>query len=143
MPNNCESCQSKVSGRLEKVLFIDHCHVTGIVRGHLCMACNKTLGMFKDSLCKLRKAFMYLNGYPVRNVCVDLEIVWPVTKVDNADELKILRSRKKAELTPKEVKEIRALFAGGMNKNRISKKVRCDPGTVHQIVNRITWKHLD
>lgn len=40
---------------------VDHCHTGGHVRGVLCAACNKTLGLMKDSPERLRKAAEYLE----------------------------------------------------------------------------------
>lgn len=45
---------------LKNILFIDHCHVTGKVRGLLCQNCNTGLGMFKDNKEFLAKAIAYL-----------------------------------------------------------------------------------
>lgn len=42
------------------VLNIDHCHVTGRVRGLLCMRCNLGLGQFRDSPELIQKALKYL-----------------------------------------------------------------------------------
>lgn len=39
---------------------VDHCHRTGKVRGLLCSACNKGLGMFGDDTHKLRGAIEWL-----------------------------------------------------------------------------------
>lgn len=39
---------------------IDHCHVTGVVRGLLCLTCNTGLGMLGDSLDLLDSARAYL-----------------------------------------------------------------------------------
>lgn len=39
---------------------IDHCHVSGVVRGLLCLTCNTGLGMFGDSLNLLDAARNYL-----------------------------------------------------------------------------------
>lgn len=41
-------------------LAVDHCHVTGKVRGLLCSRCNKMLGLSSDSLEILMKAREYL-----------------------------------------------------------------------------------
>lgn len=41
-------------------LNIDHCHATGKVRGLLCDACNRAIGLLKDSPDLLNKAISYL-----------------------------------------------------------------------------------
>lgn len=42
-------------------LVVDHCHVTGKVRGLLCHNCNRALGLLKDSVDNLSKAIDYLK----------------------------------------------------------------------------------
>lgn len=44
------------------VVAIDHDHVTGNIRGLLCNACNKGLGLFFDDPEILTKAARYLNN---------------------------------------------------------------------------------
>lgn len=48
------------------VVAIDHDHTTGKVRGLVCNACNKGLGMFEDNISRLEKAINYLkNGQKI------------------------------------------------------------------------------
>lgn len=55
----CRICDSpERSGRL---LAVDHDHVTGLVRGLLCSACNRGLGFFRDRPDVLRVAADYLD----------------------------------------------------------------------------------
>jgi len=42
-------------------LFVDHCHVSGLVRGLLCSGCNTGLGGFKDRVESLQSAILYLQ----------------------------------------------------------------------------------
>ena len=43
--------------------LIDHCHVTGVVRGLLCFSCNTALGHFKDDIDVLKSAIRYLENH--------------------------------------------------------------------------------
>jgi hypothetical protein len=45
----------------KKVLFVDHNHTTGKVRGLLCMTCNLLIGRAKENITILEKALIYLN----------------------------------------------------------------------------------
>lgn len=42
-------------------LDIDHCHITGKVRGLLCNKCNKAIGYFEDNPELIKKALKYLE----------------------------------------------------------------------------------
>lgn len=44
-----------------KLVAVDHCHETGVVRGILCSSCNQGLGMFRDSANLMMKAIKYLG----------------------------------------------------------------------------------
>jgi hypothetical protein len=44
------------------VLAVDHCHITGKVRGLLCRPCNSAIGLFKEKLTSLQSAIAYLSN---------------------------------------------------------------------------------
>jgi hypothetical protein len=41
---------------------IDHCHITGKVRGLLCHKCNKGIGLLGDDPARVAAALNYLEG---------------------------------------------------------------------------------
>ena len=47
--------------KLKKILHVDHCHETGVVRGLLCDGCNIAIGRMKDNVDILRNAIEYLG----------------------------------------------------------------------------------
>jgi hypothetical protein len=53
-------CQENAKKPLTRPV-IDHCHITGKVRGLLCSKCNKALGLFSDNLNTLEQALKYLK----------------------------------------------------------------------------------
>jgi Recombination endonuclease VII len=51
----------------EKLLnkpHIDHCHLTGRVRGLLCKDCNNALGLFREDVKIMRSAIDYIENCP-------------------------------------------------------------------------------
>ena len=55
----CRICGKQLVGAKEPC--VDHCHKTGRVRGLLCMACNKGIGLLLDDPNILRNALKYLE----------------------------------------------------------------------------------
>lgn len=59
--NLCAICGTDTPGRQHSSFHVDHCHVTGKVRGLLCDKCNRGLGFFNDNPEALRNAADYLE----------------------------------------------------------------------------------
>jgi hypothetical protein len=58
----CNKPETLVSnGRLEN-LSIDHCHITGVLRGLLCRRCNTAIGYLNDDPVLVDRAAAYLRG---------------------------------------------------------------------------------
>jgi hypothetical protein len=57
----CAICSTDDFGKVRP--HVDHCHITGIVRGLLCAPCNQGLGNFRDNQDRLRKAIAYLDRF--------------------------------------------------------------------------------
>lgn len=55
----CAICAATPNDRR---LAVDHCHVTGKVRGLLCSSCNIGIGYFRDSAEALAAAIKYLSA---------------------------------------------------------------------------------
>ena len=51
----CDCC-----GRTDAPLSLDHCHITGKLRGYLCQTCNVSIGGLGDTLTGVRMAENYL-----------------------------------------------------------------------------------
>jgi hypothetical protein len=66
--HSCACCGRKEAGGRSNQWNVDHCHVTGEVRGLLCNSCNVGLGCLGDDLQGIRNALSYLerhyNGSP-------------------------------------------------------------------------------
>lgn len=58
--DTCKICKRPASLSKRK-LAVDHCHVTGKVRGLLCSNCNTALGLVKDSTQVLNDMINYLK----------------------------------------------------------------------------------
>lgn len=59
--HKCAICGIDEVDSFKGLLFVDHCHTTGKIRGLLCHHCNTALGKFKDSESILMKAIEYVR----------------------------------------------------------------------------------
>jgi hypothetical protein len=59
--NGCCAICNKHQSELSKTLSVDHCHITGEVRGLLCNGCNRGMGMLGDNIQILKNAVKYLS----------------------------------------------------------------------------------
>lgn len=70
----CDIClqpeRAKRGGKV-RLLNKDHDHSTGEWRGLLCTRCNQALGLFEDSIVRLRAAIAYLEDPPGLNLLDD------------------------------------------------------------------------
>lgn len=60
--NLCAICETSVPGGTYHVFAVDHCHITGKVRGLLCKNCNTALGILKDNINSFERAAIYLKN---------------------------------------------------------------------------------
>lgn len=59
--NCCEICNKEF--KLNRMIFVDHNHVTDKTRGFLCPTCNTLLGLCNDDIERLNKVIQYLQKY--------------------------------------------------------------------------------
>lgn len=57
----CGICKHRLYSKRYKSFAVDHCHVTGKVRGLLCTNCNTGLGLFRDSPTALLNAIDWVK----------------------------------------------------------------------------------
>ena len=65
--SRCAICKTELEIKKDstfrsKKAAVDHCHVTGKIRGLLCSSCNKGLGLFYDNEALLASAIEYLEA---------------------------------------------------------------------------------
>ena len=61
--HKCAICFKDETKVFKGLLFVDHCHTTGKIRGLLCSNCNTALGKFEDSQNTLMNAVQYLEKH--------------------------------------------------------------------------------
>lgn len=59
----CKICECKLNSSRYTKFAVDHDHKTGIIRGLLCVNCNTALGLFKESIHRMKKAIDYLTQF--------------------------------------------------------------------------------
>lgn len=79
--NGCCAICDKHQSDLKKVLAVDHCHASGIVRGLLCTSCNLMIGYAKDSPSILFKSINYLNKFSELAAQSNVTTIKSLTKV--------------------------------------------------------------
>jgi Recombination endonuclease VII len=68
----CSICCKKFKSERDR--HVDHCHVTGVIRGLLCFSCNMALGHFKDDISILKSALEYLEYFKYNPDFVDQDL---------------------------------------------------------------------
>ena len=63
-----QSGKCLICGQSEKILCVDHNHVTGVIRGLLCHVCNSGIGRFQDDPGLCEKAAQYLRNSMIPGV---------------------------------------------------------------------------
>lgn len=89
---------------------VDHCHLTGQIRGVLCLPCNRMLGLFKDDIILINRAIKYLSGEsePVPN---QFDVSWADPKL--ASRMRIWQLNNKYQITPEIFSEMLKIQSGG------------------------------
>ena len=60
--SKCAICSNDLKDTHD--VCVDHCHITGMIRGILCRKCNLGIGHLQDSLEILKSAIRYLEKRP-------------------------------------------------------------------------------
>lgn len=65
--NKCAICLGNNEERNCSRLYVDHCHLTGLVRGLLCRQCNLAIGFLDDNLNNISRLEQYLTKATVNS----------------------------------------------------------------------------
>lgn len=70
--NCCMICVQKFKSERDRC--IDHCHVTGVIRGQICFSCNTALGHFKEDISIMKSALSYMEHFKYNPDMVDQDL---------------------------------------------------------------------
>lgn len=65
---NYQNNRCAVCGETNKKLYVDHCHITFLIRGLICAKCNMGIAKLGDSISGVLKALLYLHSMPAQKV---------------------------------------------------------------------------
>ena len=68
----CMICSRLFKSERDKC--IDHCHVTGVIRGQICFRCNTGLGHFREDLYIMKSALRYMEYFRYNPDMVDQDL---------------------------------------------------------------------
>jgi hypothetical protein len=63
----CAICK-QLASKFKTSLALDHSHLSGLLRGLCCVACNRALGRFRDNDELVNNAASYVNNPPITAV---------------------------------------------------------------------------
>lgn len=85
----CAICRNKPKVGSAR-LAVDHNHVTGAIRGLLCMLCNRALGKWRDNDINVINAACYVQNYPANAALKRLHLTAP-GRIGTKKRAKLLR----------------------------------------------------
>lgn len=65
----CKICDTSSAGGRYGRFHVDHCHISGNIRGLLCHNCNRAIGMLNDDIVILSRAILYLTESQQKENC--------------------------------------------------------------------------
>lgn len=120
----CAICKMPERSKRFKYLAVDHCHVTGRVRGLLCSRCNRALGYFGDDAQRLKSAAVYLENSTPAIPADELDHTLPPPRYYSGAE------NHKTKLLDTDLAEIGRLASQGWTHRRIASRFGVDHSTV-------------
>lgn len=137
----CALCKTPSDWRPRRGLRIDHCHVTGVIRGLLCDSCNSALGRLGDTVDGLTKALNYLIRAETHGLRPTIEkrkmvVTW-------REKIVVGSKQKNALVTEDEVRQMRLAYESGVSQAKLAQEYNMSPSNVSAIVNRMSWRHVE